>query len=163
MTKPPHDPYNSELVEEIDGQTVYLLGEDEVYRTTHAVDWCVRHPAKIRLMHDLVAIRPDPESGVTDGGIHIPDTVQDDQYNRGDFIKSSNQHHTGIVLAIGPGRREQKHGRRRKLDFDPGDRVFYHRASSTGIRWLDGRAVVLIHADGGDKGDALVGVVENDR
>lgn len=158
-----NDSNPSELVEEVDGAEVYLIGDDEVRQLTHAMDWGVRHPKKIRLLHDLVVIRPDFESGITEGGIHVPQNVQDDQFNRGDFIKVHNQHHRGEVLAVGPGRKYEldEEGNKiacqpRALDLEVGNRVCYHRASSTGITWLDGRPAVLIHADGGDKGDAII-------
>jgi co-chaperonin GroES (HSP10) len=160
MTNENAPPDRSELVEEVDGQTVYLIGDDVIQRHT-LIDWGARHPDKIRLMNDLVVLRPDTESGVTKGGIHIPGKYQDDQYNRGDYIKSSNQYHTGVVLELGPGRYDNK-GRRMGLDMKKGDRVCYHRASSTGVVWLDAEPAAIIHADGGDKGDAIAWVIEED-
>ncbi len=154
------EPDRSELVEEVDGSTVYLLDDGQVRSLIHARDWGVRHPQTLKLMHDVVVVRPDVEEGVTKGGLHIPSKVQDDQFCRGDMIKSSNQHHTGTVVAVGPGRRDED-GDRMPVGVEVGDHVCYHRASGTGIVWTDGRMVVLVQGDGGvEKGDAIIGVVE---
>ncbi len=156
-----HNENESIHIEEKDGQTCYILDDGEAKRITHAIDWGVRHPKKIRLLRDLIIVRPDPEDGSSEGGIVIPGRFQVDQYNRSnaDGIKSSQQYHTGEVLAVGPGRYDSK-GRRMPVGIKVGQRICYHRYATTGIIWLDGLSAGLVQSDGGNKGDAVAWVIE---
>jgi len=144
-----------------DSVDVGLVDPDTVDRI-HVWDPGVRESEgqTIRLLHDRAAIIPDHEKALTTGGIHIPAQAQDPSHNDGGIVHASEQWHTGVCIARGPGVREPNRGRRIDLDFEVGDRVIYHRASARGIRWHDGRLAVLVKA-GGDAtaGDAVAAVV----
>lgn len=156
-------PGESIWLEEVDNQTVIEVGDGELRQIMHAMDWGVRSPQTIRLLRDLVVVRPDAESEFfgPDGLIEVPGQVRDDQFQRNDYIRSYNQFHTGTVLAVGPGRYDED-GDRMGLDVKPGDRVKYNRPSASGIIWTDGTTVCLIHCDGGDKGDAVTWAEEEE-
>jgi len=144
-----------------DGVSASIIkGQDGTHRV-QALDPGVRQQdgRTFRMLHDLVAIRPDNESEFV-GSIVVPDAVKADQFNKGNLIHDKNTYHSGIVLGHGPGRKEDKHGRRIPMDLKVGDRVLYHRPSSSGLVWHDGKLCAVIHADGGEvKGDAIAWVV----
>jgi len=60
---------------------------------------------------DMVLVWPERRSEVTEGGIHIPEHLQDTPT-------------TGIVFAVGDGRLNGK-GRRMRPDVEIGDRVMF--------------------------------------
>ena len=163
MTDPRGKPGESVWLEEVDNQTVIEIGDSEIREIIYALDWGVRLPQRIRLLRDLVAIRPDFESEFfgEKGLIEVPGQVRDDQFQRNDYIRSYNQFHTGTVLRVGPGRYDED-GDRMGLDVKEGDRVKYNRPSASGLIWEDGTTVCLIQCDGGDKGDAVTWVEEPD-
>ena len=127
----------------------------------HALDPGIRRDKgqRLRLLTDLVAIRPDPTAQKTAGGIHIPEQAHDVVHNTGEVKSMTEQYHTGTVLAVGPGRRAPRGGRRIPMDIVEGDRVRYHRLSGSGLVWDDGGLSVLVHADGQDhQGNAIAWV-----
>lgn len=68
---------------------------------------------RIRPLGDWILIKHDVGSDTTSGGIVKPEGAHDDV------------HEWGTVLAVGPGRRSNKNGRRIPLEVSPGDRVYY--------------------------------------
>ncbi len=139
---------------------VTLVGDGEAARI-RAMDPGVRksNGETIVLIGDKVAIRPDPPKRRTEGGLHIPDRALSVVHNTGELVKHSDQYHVGTVVAVGLGRRSDYDGARIPLDVEIGDRVRYHRASSSGMVWDDGGIAVLTHCDGGELiGDAIAWV-----
>jgi chaperonin GroES len=94
---------------------------------------------KFRPLHDRVVIRRLTPQEKTDGGIIIPDTVQE---------KPSE----GEVVAAGPGARNEK-GDIVALDIRPGDRVLFGKWSGTEVR-IEGKDLIIMN------GSDIMGIIE---
>lgn len=70
----------------------------------------------IQPLRDQIVVRKDPPKDKTKGGIIVPETVKD---QRVAALANS-----GVVVAVGPGRRDEKGGRI-PLDVKIGDRVLW--------------------------------------
>ena len=141
--------------------TLMETGED---RRIRALDPGIRTAdgQSFRLMRDLVAVKPDALR-TNYGGIIIPDTSKGVVHNTGELVSESDRTHTGVVVAVGPGRRRVSNGRRLIPDVSVGERVCYDRATGSGLVWHDGNVVALIHSDGdASEGDSGIHWVELD-
>jgi chaperonin GroES len=94
---------------------------------------------KFRPLHDRVVIRRLTPQEKTDGGIIIPNTVQE---------KPSE----GEVVAAGPGARSEK-GDIVALDVRPGDRVLFGKWSGTEVR-IEGKDLIIMN------GSDIMGIIE---
>ena len=95
---------------------------------------------KFRPLQDRVVVQRIEEDTKSPGGIIIPDTAAE---------KPS----TGIVLAIGPGER-QENGTINPLDVQVGDRILFGKWSGTEFK-LDGQEVLVM------KESDILGVLES--
>lgn len=68
------------------------------------------------LNSDRVAVIADPLETKTAAGLHIPDSAQDYQEPR-----------YGTVAVVGVGHRSETTGELVPMDFNEGDRVFFHK------------------------------------
>lgn len=82
-------------------------------------------------MSDRVVIRPVDEAKVTQGGIILPDTVQERPLE-------------GEVVAAGPGRRSNN-GKLQNMDLKTGDKVIYSKYAGTEIT-VDGTEMLIMAA-----------------
>lgn len=101
---------------------------------------------KIRPLSDTIVVRPDPKPTMSEGGLHLPATANDD-VERTAF---------GEVLAAGPGRTYVLDDRppvTYPVPVKVGDRVVYNRFSGEKVT-LDGETYVTIRAD------SVIGVIE---
>lgn len=81
---------------------------------------------KLHPVRDLVHIRRDPENKMSTGGIVVTDRVARDQ-----------RPWSGVVLAIGPGKRD-KDGKLIPIEVQVGDHVVFNQF--TGHRYMTGRS-----------------------
>ena len=72
---------------------------------------------KFSVNHDRVYIIPDPKVDKTESGIFVPENSGVDQ----------NHVRFGTVVAVGNGHRSEATGEQIPIDFEEGDRVFFHR------------------------------------
>jgi chaperonin GroES len=84
---------------------------------------------KLRPLQDRVLIRRVEPETKTDGGIFIPDNVQEKPME-------------GEVVAIGPGLRGED-GKLRPMELKPGDRVLFGKWSGTEVK-LDGEELMIM-------------------
>ncbi|MBV8621092.1 MAG: co-chaperone GroES [Curvibacter sp.] len=95
--------------------------------------------SQIRPLHDRIVIqRSEPETK-TASGIVLPDSAGE-------------KPEQGIVLAVGPGRRNE-HGERVKPDVNAGDRVLFGKYAGQTLK-LDGKEVLVLREED------LLGVIE---
>jgi chaperonin GroES len=87
---------------------------------------------KIKPMNDRVIVRRVMEEQKTAGGIIIPDTAKEKPQE-------------GEVVAIGPGKRDDK-GNRIALEVKEGDRILFGKYSGTDIKF-DGEEHVFMRED----------------
>jgi chaperonin GroES len=88
--------------------------------------------AKFRPLHDRLLVQRIDEEEKTRGGIIIPDTAKE-------------KPQSGRVLAVGPGRRDDK-GELLPLDVRVGDKVLFAKYAGTEIK-IDGEDRVILRED----------------
>jgi len=93
-----------------------------------------------RPLHDRVVVRRIDADQKTDGGIIIPDTVQEKPQE-------------GEVIAIGPGARNDR-GDLVPTELKPGDRVLFGKWSGTEVK-IDGHDLLIM------KESDVLGVIEH--
>ncbi len=94
---------------------------------------------KFRPLHDRVLVRRADEDEKTAGGIIIPDTAQEKPME-------------GIVLAIGPGARDEQ-GKLVPMDVQVGDQVLFGKWSGNEVT-IDGEELSIM------KESDIMGVIE---
>ena len=97
---------------------------------------------KFRPLHDRVVVKRVQQDVKTDGGIIIPDTVQEKPME-------------GEVLAVGPGARDES-GKLVPLDVKSGDRILFGKWSGTEVK-LDGEELLIM------KESDIMGVIDAPR
>jgi chaperonin GroES len=88
--------------------------------------------AKFRPLHDRLLVQRLDEESKTRGGIIIPDTAKEKPQQ-------------GRVLAVGPGRRDDK-GELIQLDVRVGDKVMFAKYAGTEIK-IDGEDRVILREE----------------
>jgi chaperonin GroES len=88
--------------------------------------------AKFRPLHDRLLVQRLEEEDKTRGGIIIPDTAKEKPQQ-------------GRVLAVGPGRRDDK-GELLPLDVRSGDKVLFAKYAGTEIK-IDGEDRVILREE----------------
>ena len=88
--------------------------------------------AKFRPLHDRLLVQRLDEESKTAGGIIIPDTAKEKPQQ-------------GRVLAVGPGRRDDK-GELLPLDVRVGDKVMFAKHAGTDIK-IDGEDRVILREE----------------
>ncbi len=88
--------------------------------------------AKFRPLHDRLLVQRLDEEDKTRGGIIIPDTAKEKPQQ-------------GRVLAVGPGRRDDK-GEVIPLDVRTGDKVLFAKYAGTEIK-IDGEDRVILREE----------------
>ena len=88
--------------------------------------------AKFRPLHDRLLVQRLDEEEKTRGGIIIPDTAKEKPQQ-------------GRVLAVGPGRRDDK-GELLPLDVRAGDKVLFAKYAGTEIK-IDGEDRVILREE----------------
>ena len=88
--------------------------------------------AKFRPLHDRLLVQRLEEEEKTRGGIIIPDTAKEKPQQ-------------GRVLAVGPGRRDDK-GEVHPPDVRPGDKVLFAKYAGTEIK-IDGEDRVILREE----------------
>jgi chaperonin GroES len=94
---------------------------------------------RFRPLHDRVLVRRVDEEKQTAGGIIIPDTAKEKPVE-------------GTILAIGPGRRNEK-GERTPLDVKVGDIVLFGKWSGTEAK-IDGEDLMIMNESD------IIGIIE---
>jgi chaperonin GroES len=89
-------------------------------------------PAKLNLkpLADRVIVKKLEAEEKTPGGIVLPDTAKEKPQN-------------GEVLAIGPGRYDEKGGNRQPMELKVGDKVLFAKYSGTEIK-IDGVEYLIL-------------------
>jgi chaperonin GroES len=87
---------------------------------------------KIRPLNDRVVVKRVEEEAKTPGGIIIPDTAKEKPQE-------------GKVMAVGPGRRDEK-GKLTPLDVKEGDRVLFSKYAGTEIK-INGEEHIVMRED----------------
>ncbi|MBA3030601.1 MAG: co-chaperone GroES [Proteobacteria bacterium] len=87
---------------------------------------------KIRPLNDRVVVKRVEEEQKTAGGIIIPDTAKEKPQE-------------GKVLAVGPGRRDDK-GKLVPMDVKVGDRVLFSKYAGSEIK-IDGKEHIVMRED----------------
>lgn len=84
---------------------------------------------RLRPLHDQLAVRVEVDPELTRGGLYIPDVAR-----RGESA-------VGVVVAVGPGRRDPDTGERCEMEVEVGDRIAYEgfRAIHKAEREVEGR------------------------
>jgi chaperonin GroES len=88
--------------------------------------------AKFRPLHDRLLVQRLEEEEKSRGGIIIPDTAKEKPQQ-------------GRVLAVGPGRRDDK-GEIHPLDVRSGDRVLFAKYAGTEIK-IDGEDRIILREE----------------
>jgi chaperonin GroES len=88
--------------------------------------------AKFRPLHDRLLVQRLEEEEKTRGGIIIPDTAKEKPQQ-------------GRVLAVGPGRRDDK-GEVIPMDVRAGDKVLFAKYAGTEIK-IDGEDRIILRED----------------
>ena len=83
----------------------------------------------LKPLGDRVVIKPSPKEEVTKSGLVIPDTAKEKPQE-------------GLILAIGPGRMDDK-GKRLTMDVKVGDKVLYAKYAGTELK-LEGEDYLIL-------------------
>ena len=86
----------------------------------------------IKPLHDRIVVKPIEAEELSAGGIVIPDNAKEKPQQ-------------GEVLAVGPGRRDDK-GERIPMDVKVGDVVIYGKFGGNEVK-VDGEKYLLMRAD----------------
>lgn len=84
---------------------------------------------EVRLTHDRVLIQPIEEDK-THGGIYIPESAREKPC-------------FGLVVAVGPGRRDEKTGIRKPMMSKVGDTIVYDRTHGLDVPLVSGKYLVI--------------------
>lgn len=87
---------------------------------------------KIRPLNDRIIVKRVEEEKKTAGGIIIPDTAKEKPQE-------------GKVVAVGPGKRDEK-GDRMSMDVREGDRILFSKYAGTEIK-IDGVEHIFMRED----------------
>jgi len=93
-----------------------------------------------RPLGDRVLVKRVEEEAKTKGGIIIPDTAKEKPQE-------------GMVLAVGPGARDEKTGNRAALDVKVGDKILFGKWSGSEVK-IDGEDLIIM------KESDILGIVE---
>jgi chaperonin GroES len=85
---------------------------------------------KVTPLADRVVVKALEEAGQMRGGLHIPDTAREKPQQ-------------GEIVAVGPGRFDEKGGNRVPMDVKVGDKVLYGKYSGTEVT-LDGEQYLIL-------------------
>jgi chaperonin GroES len=88
---------------------------------------------KLRPLADRLVVEPIEREEMTASGIYVPETAKEKPQE-------------GKVLAVGPGRRDDK-GDRIPMDVNEGDRVLYAKYGGTEVRLDDKKYLILKESD----------------
>jgi chaperonin GroES len=94
---------------------------------------------KINPLHDRVVVRRIDEEARTRGGVIIPDTAKEKPMQ-------------GVVLAVGPGARDES-GRRIQPDVKDGDTILFGKWAGTEVK-IDGEDLLIM------KESDIMGLIE---
>ena len=89
---------------------------------------------KFRPLHDRVVVRRIEEDERTRGGIIIPDTAKEKPQQ-------------GEVVAVGPGKFDERGGARIPMDVKVGDKVLYGKYSGTEVTVDNEQYLILRESD----------------
>lgn len=87
--------------------------------------------ARLKPLADRVVVRATPKEEVTKSGIVLPDTAKE-------------RPQEGTVLAVGPGRIDEK-GKRVPIELREGDRVMYAKYAGTEVK-IEGEELLILSA-----------------
>lgn len=79
---------------------------------------------EIKPLGNQILVKRDSEEAVSPGGIVIPETAHNSKVPRG----------RGVVIAVGPGKRRKKDGKREPMDVQIGQRVIFSKFSGDKVR-----------------------------
>lgn len=85
---------------------------------------------------DRVIVKPLDPDAVTPGGVVLPPVAQENAQR-------------GVVVAVGPGARNERTGLHVPIELEPGDVIVYARYGGQEIT-LDGEDVLILRAAAGD-------------
>jgi len=85
---------------------------------------------KVRPLGDRVVVEPAEQEEKTKSGIILPETAKEKPQE-------------GTVIAVGPGRRDEK-GERVPMDLKKGDRVLFARYAGTEVKLEDDKKVLIL-------------------
>jgi len=88
---------------------------------------------KVRPLGDRVVVEPAEQEEKTKSGIILPETAKEKPQE-------------GTVIAVGPGRRDEK-GERVPMDLKKGNRVLFARYAGTEIKLEDKKVLILKESD----------------
>ncbi len=91
-----------------------------------------KNAIKVNPLADRVVVKALEETEQMRGGLYIPDTAKEKPQQ-------------GEIVAVGPGRFDEKGGNRVPMDLKVGDKVLYGKYSGTNIT-VDGEEVVIVKA-----------------
>lgn len=73
----------------------------------------------VRVVEDYVLVRRDAPRETTEAGLHLPEPESKDRVR-------------GEIIGVGPGAVD-RHGNRKPMDVEEGDRVLYYKRAATSI------------------------------
>ena len=85
---------------------------------------------KVSPLADRVVIKPLEETETMRGGLYIPDTAKEKPQQ-------------GEVMAVGPGKFDERGGQRIPMDVKVGDRVLYGKYSGTEVT-IEGEQLLIL-------------------
>lgn len=88
---------------------------------------------KVKPLADRVLVKRIEEEEVKEGGIIIPDTAKEKPYK-------------GVVVAVGPGRLDEKTGKRIPLEVKEGDKVLFSKYAGTEVK-IEGEEYLIMRED----------------
>jgi chaperonin GroES len=89
---------------------------------------------RVAPLADRVVVKALEEAGQMRGGLHIPDTAREKPQQ-------------GEIVAVGPGRFDEKGGGRVPMEVKVGDRVLYGRYSGAEVTIEQGQYLILRESD----------------
>ena len=99
---------------------------------------------KIHPLRNYVLVRPDKAPDKTPGGLHLPDTAQNQEYT------------VGTVVAVGPGDWMERHLMYRDVAVEKGSRVIFAKYSRNSLKDLGEDTILL-------REDDIIALVEDDK
>jgi chaperonin GroES len=84
----------------------------------------------LKPLDDRIVVKPNEAEEVTASGLVIPDTAKEKPQQ-------------GTVLAVGPGRWSDDHGKHYKIDVNEGDTVLYSKYGGTEVT-IDGEDLLIL-------------------
>ena len=89
---------------------------------------------KLKPLGDRVIVEPVEKEEMTPSGIVLPETAKEKPQE-------------GLVLAVGPGRRDEEGEKRIAMDVKEGDKVLYAKYAGTEVKLPDKKVLVLRESD----------------